>query len=123
MKEEEMRLAKADKRLFFAGVLVGALVAPVALFSAGWIVTSGAANAAAKESADAAIVESLTPICVSQFPQDASRVAQLAKLKSLSQWDRPDFVEQSGWATMPGGSSANNLVASECAERLADLKK
>jgi len=68
-----MRMAKTDKRLFFTGVLVGAFVAPIALFSAGWIVTRGAANAAAKESAQAAMVESLTPICISQFSQDASR--------------------------------------------------
>ena len=116
-------MAKANKKLFFVGVLVGAVVAPIVLFSVGWIVTSGAANAAARESADAAVVEYLTPICVTQFPHDAGRGDQLAKLKSLSQWDRPAFVAESGWATMPGGSSANTLVASECARRLADLEK
>lgn len=114
---------KSDKKWFFTGVLAGAIVAPIGLFVAGWIVTSGAADAAAKESAEAALIERLTPICVSQFPQDASRGAQLAKLKSLSQWDRPEFVAQSGWATMPGGSSADNGVANECARRLADLEK
>jgi len=107
----------------FTGVLVGAVVAPIGLFAAGWIVTSGAANTAAKESAQAAIVERLTPICASQFPQDASRGDQLAKLRSLSQWDRPEFVAESGWATMPGGSSADTIVANECARRLAELEK
>ena len=116
-------MAKSDKKWFFAGVLVGAIVAPIGLFSAGWIVTSGAANAAAKESAQMAIVENLTPICISQFPQDTNRSVQLATLKALSRWDRPDFVVQSGWATMPGSSSANDIVASECARRLAELEK
>ena len=116
-------MVKSDKKWFFIGVLAGAIVAPIGLFAAGWIVTSGAANATAKESATAAVIENLTPICVSQFPQDASRSDQLAKLKSLSQWDRPDFVSKSGWATMPGGSSANTFVANECARRLAELEK
>jgi hypothetical protein len=113
----------SDKKLFFAGVLVGAVATPIALFSAGWIVTSGAAGAATKEAAQAAIVANLTPICLSQFPTDASRAGQLAKLKALSQWNRPDYVTQSGWATMPGGEPANGLVANECARRLADLEK
>jgi len=116
-------MARANKKLFFAGALVGAIVAPIALFSAGWIVTSGAANATAEEAAQLAVLERLTPICVSQFPRDASRHDQLSKLKSLSQWDRPDFVAQNGWATMPGGSSADDLVARDCAERLAGLEK
>jgi hypothetical protein len=116
-------MAKASKKLFFAGVLVGAVVAPIAMFSAGWIVTSGAAGAAAKESAEEAVVENLTPICLSQFSKDASRTDQLAKLKALSQWNRSDFVAQNGWATMPGGGQANSLVATECARRLAALDK
>lgn len=116
-------MVKSDKKWFFTGVLAGAIAAPIGLFAAGWIVTSGVADTAAKESAEAAVIASLTPICVSQFPQDASRGDQLAMLKSLSQWDRPEFVSKSGWATMPGGSSADTVVANECARRLADLEK
>jgi len=111
------------KGVFFAGALTGAIVAPIVLFSAGWIITSGASNAAVKESAQAAVVESLAPICVTQFSEAAGRGDQLAKLKSLSQWDRPEFVTRNGWATMPGGASSNGLVASECARRLAELER
>jgi hypothetical protein len=70
-----------------------------------------------------AVVASLAPICVLQFSEDAKRAAQLAALKEMSQWKRPDFVAQQGWATMPGSDSANGLVASECARRLAELEK
>jgi Mn2+/Fe2+ NRAMP family transporter len=121
--EEKKTMARADKKLFFVGAAVGAVVAPIVMFSAGWIVTSGASQAAAKEAAQAAIVENLTPICLSQFPADATRGTALAKLKALSQWNRADYVTASGWATMPGGGSANGLVASECARRLAALEK
>jgi hypothetical protein len=116
-------MANPSKKLFFAGMLAGAIVMPIVLFSAGWIVTSGAAGAAVKQSAQDAIVASLAPICVSQFPQGDGRAGQLAKLKALSQWSRPDYVTQNGWATMPGGDASNGLVASECARRLADLEK
>lgn len=116
-------MAKADKRLFFAGLAIGAIVAPITMFSAGWIVTSGAADAASEGAVDTALVENLTPICVSQFPQGSARGDQLAKLKALSQWNRPEYVTENGWATMPGGNSANGLVASECARRLAELEK
>ena len=92
-------MAKRSRMIFFGGVVIGAIVAPAVMFAAGWIVTSGAASAAVEDAVDAAVVQSLTPICVSQFPQDATRSEALAKLKSLSRWDRPDYVVQSGWAT------------------------
>ena len=121
--KEEMTLAKVNVKLFFVGVIVGAVVAPIGLFSAGWVLTSGAAGAKAQQSADAAIVANLTPICLSQFSKDAKHNADLAKLRALDQWTRPDFVTKSGWATMPGGGEPNSLVATECARRLVALDK
>ncbi len=115
-------MAVSNRNMFLGGVLAGAVAAPVALFSIGWIVTSGAADAAAKESAEAAMLKSLTPICVSQFSRDVTRDDQLAKLKALSQWDRPDFVAKSGWATMPGSDAANSLVADACSRQLSVLE-
>jgi hypothetical protein len=109
--------------VFFGGVAVGAVIAPIIMFSAGWIVTSGAAGTAARDMASDAVVASLAPICVLQFSADAERTVQLVALKEMSQWKRPDFVAQQGWATMPGSESANGLVASECARRLAELEK
>jgi hypothetical protein len=116
-------MAQSSKKVFFGGVAVGAVIAPIVMFSAGWIVTSGAAGNSAREMASDAVVASLTPICVIQFSEDTKRTVQLAALKELSQWKRPDFVAQQGWATMPGADSANGLVASECARRLAELEK
>jgi hypothetical protein len=116
-------MAKASMKPFFAGILTGAIIAPIVMFSAGWIVTSGASNAAVKDSAQDAVVASLAPICVMQFDAATGRGDHLAKLKALSQWDRSEFVTKNGWATMPGAESANSLVASECARRLAALEK
>lgn len=116
-------MAKHNKGTFIAGVALGAIIAPITAFSVGWIVTSGAADAAARNAANEAVVNSLTPICVSQFSKDNADGEQLAKLKATSKWSRAEFVAESGWATMPGSDSANGLVASECARRLADLEK
>jgi len=116
-------MARTSMGVFFADVTVGAVVAPIIMFSAGWIVTSGAAGSAARDMASDAVVASLAPICVNQFSEDTKRTVQLAALKEMSQWKRPDFVAQQGWATMPGSDSANGLVASDCARRLAELEK
>jgi hypothetical protein len=116
-------MASAGKGLFIAGVLAGGIAVPAVLFAAGWIVTSGASNAAARDSAKEAVVESLAPICVKQFSETSGRDDMLVKLKALSRWERPDFVTRNGWATMPGGKSPNSFVASECARRLATLEE
>jgi hypothetical protein len=116
-------MAKPSKKAFFGGFVAGAVVAPIVLFAAGWVVTSGASKAAVRDAAQDAVVEHLAPICMMQFSKTSARSDQLAKLKALSQWDRPDFVTRNGWATMPGADGADNLVARECARRLAELEK
>jgi len=116
-------MAQLSKKTFIGGFVAGAIVAPVVLFAAGWAVTSGASNAAVRDATQEAVVENLAPICMTQFFQTSDRADQLTKLKALSQWDRPDYVSRNGWATMPGAESANSLVASECARRLAALER
>lgn len=115
-------MTKASIKPFFGGFVAGAIVVPIALFAMGWVVTSGASSAAVRDATQEAVVESLAPICMMQFSKTDERADQLAKLKALSQWDRPDFVTRNGWATMPGSESVNSHVASECARRLAALE-
>jgi hypothetical protein len=116
-------MAIGGKAAFVGGVVLGAIVAPIVMFSAGWIVTSGAEHANAERAADAAIVAKLTPICVHQFSQDTSRNADLAKLKTLDEYTRPNFVMKNGWATMPGSKDPIEVVANACAARLVALAK
>jgi hypothetical protein len=38
-------------------------------------------------------------------------------------WQQGSFIEKGGWATMPGGESANEAVAQACATMLSSLQK
>ncbi|MEA3360877.1 MAG: hypothetical protein U9R17_15930 [Thermodesulfobacteriota bacterium] len=108
---------------FVWGIVVGAIVLLIVVFSAGWVVTSGSAQAKAEEMAEEAVVDHLAPICVARFLQDAKREERLKELKAKSSWVRGDYVEEIGWATMPGAESPAPGVADECAKRIMELKE
>lgn len=107
---------------FVLGVVAGAVALLIVIFSTGWVVTSGSAQATAEEMAEEAVVDHLAPICVAQFLQDANREKRLKELKEKSSWERGDYVEEAGWATMPRSKSPDPEVADECARRIIELK-
>ena len=43
-------------------------------------------------------------------------------MKKPDYWKRGDFVQNQGWATMPGEKISDSGVADECARRLVELK-
>jgi len=108
---------------FVWGMVVGAIVLLIVIFSAGWVVTSGSAQAKAEEMAEKAVVDHLAPICVIQFQQDPNREERLKELKEKSSWEKGSYVKKGGWATMPGSESAEYEVADECARRLLELEQ
>jgi len=108
---------------FVLGIVVGTIVLLIVIFSAGWVVTSGSAQAKAEEMAKKAVVDHLAPICVEQFLQDPNREERLKELKAKDSWERADYVKKTGWATMPGSESADYKVADECARKLIELKQ
>ncbi len=75
----------------------------------------------AEELAQKAVVARLAPICVEQSNQDSEKDQKLEKLKETQSWDRDDYVEKQGWATMPGEKEADSDVAGKCAELLVEL--
>ena len=85
------------------GAVLGAILITIVGFSSDFVVSNDTAQAMAQERSDNAIIAALTPICVAQFKsesqQDMSR--HLAAMKKESSWDRGDYVEKQGWATMP----------------------
>ena len=103
---------------FVFGMGVGAIVLMIIGFAAGWVVTVGAAQQEAKRMAQKAVVDELVPICVAQFEQEPSKAEDLQKLKARSTWARGDFIEEQGWATMPGSESANTDILDECVEKI-----
>jgi len=108
---------------FVWGMVVGAIVLLIVIFSAGWVVTSGSAQEKAEEMAEKAVVDHLAPICVEQFLKDPNREERLKELKEKSSWERGDYVKETGWATMPGAESPARGVADECARRIMELKR
>ena len=110
---------------FAWGMAVGAIVLLIVVFSAGWVVTSGSAKAEAKVMATNAVMDRLAPIAVAQFMQDPNKEARLKEMKKLESWganNRSDYVQEQGWATMPGEKKPDREIADEVAKRLMDLK-
>ena len=100
------------------GAVIGAIVISVLGFSTlGWTL-GGTAERMAKERAEAAVVDVLTPICVEKFHAQADAPAKLTEFKKASTWDRRLIIENGGWATVPGTDAPNKAIARTCAERL-----
>ena len=104
-------------------VVGGAIVLAIVGFSWGGWVTGGTAQKMAEETAEDAVVNRLAPICVEQFNQDSEKQEKLEELKEKSVWDRDDYVEKQGWATMPGEKTPDSKVADKCAEMLIEASK
>ncbi len=107
---------------FLWGAAVGAIALAIVGFNWGGWVTGGTAERMAAGRADAAVVSSLTPICVAQFQKSDDAAAKLTALKEIKSWEQGAYVGKSGWATMPGSTAEpNREVASACAEVLNKL--
>jgi len=119
-------MRKEDIKPVLLGMGIGAIVLLIVIFSAGWVVTSGSAQAKAEEMAKDAVLDRLAPIAVAQFMQDPNKEERLKEMKKLDSYgkdNRSDYVEKQGWATMPGEKEPDSRVADECARRLMELKQ
>jgi len=101
------------------GAVGGAVImATVGFWALGWTLGS-TADRMARDRAEAAVVDALTPVCVAGFEAQAEAEAKLTQFKKIStSWDRRSFIENGGWATIPGRSTPNSDVATACAEIL-----
>ena len=103
------------------GAIGGAVALAIVGFSWGGWVTSSTAEAMADKRAKTATVAALAPICVAQFQQESSFEIKLAELNEASSYQRAAFIQEGGWATMPGSEEGNRDVARACAEMITDL--
>ena len=108
---------------FVWGLVVSAVLTMIIGFAFGGWVTGGTSQRMGKEMADEAVIDRLAPICVTQFNQDPEKDKKLQELKEISSYQRGDYVEKQGWATMPGEKEPDSNVANECAKRLVELEK
>ena len=104
------------------GIAIGAIALLIVVFWTGWVVTSNKAESQGEQMAAEAVVDALAPICVEQFVQDPNKAERLEALKEKSSYQRDDYVEEIGWATMPAAESAVRGVADACAKRILELE-
>ena len=108
---------------FLWGIVIGAIALLIVIFWTGWVVTSSTAEDKGKQMAKEAVLENLAPICVEQYLQDPNKVERFAELKETSSYQRDDYVEKIGWATMPGSESSVRGLADKCAKKIIDLEE
>jgi hypothetical protein len=96
----------------------GAILLTVVGFNWGGWVTGGTADAMAKEIAASAVAERLGLICAAQFNRDPEKAQKLKELKAKNSWDKGTFIENQGWATMPGENKPDRQVADTCANHI-----
>jgi hypothetical protein len=101
------------------GAVIGAVGISVIGFSSfGWTLGS-TAERIARERAQTAVVEVLSPSCVEKFRHQADAAEKLVEFtKVSSSWGRRAIIEKGGWATVPGSDAPNSAVVSACAEQL-----
>ena len=96
-----------------ATVLVG--------FSWGGWMTRGKARDDAAGLASEAVTKRLAAICVVRFKADPQGPHKLRELNAaVGSYDRTEYVQRQGWATMPGEDQPDTRVAEECAKLLAE---
>ena len=115
--------ARATKKVVFWFAVAAVVLTLIVGFNWGGWVTGGSAQAMAVQSGTDAVVQRLAPICVYQFNQDPEKDQKLTELKDTSTYQRRAYVEDQGWATMPGEEEPDSKVADECAKRLMEISE
>jgi hypothetical protein len=98
------------------GAIGGAIAAIVVGFAWGGWVTGGTAAKMETASAEAAVVQAFTPLCVAKAEQQPEK---LAPLKEESSYQRDDFVIEAGWVDSVSEEYRTD-VATACAETLVE---
>jgi hypothetical protein len=76
----------------------------------------------AQQRAEAAVTAVLTPTCVGNFLAQADAPAKLAEFQQTASWQQSEFIAKGGWATAPGSTTPNTVVARACVDQLRKTK-
>ena len=96
------------------GAIGGGIAATIIGFNFGGWVLAGTASDMESASAEAAIVQAFTPLCVARAEQQPDT---LTALKSESTWKQGKFVVESGWVDNVS-KEYQDEVAKNCASTL-----
>ena len=110
--------ARPTKTIVFWSWVASVVLTMIIGFAWGGWVTGGTARSMAETIADDAVVKRLAPMCVTQFKQGPGMDQKLQELAKTDSWQRSEYVEKQGWATMPGEEKPDSKVATECARLL-----
>jgi hypothetical protein len=83
----------------------------------GWV-THGSAAAMAAQAAQDAKTQLAAAYCVSRFDAAPDVSTKLAALKSADTWQRSDFIDKGGWASLPWAKQPIDGAADLCAQKL-----
>jgi len=117
------REARPTKTVVFWSWIGSVVLTMIIGFAWGGWVTGGTARSMAQTIADEAVVKRLAPICVLQATRDPGKAQRLEALGKTDSWQRSEYVEKQGWATMPGEEKPDSKVAEECTRLLMLLTK
>jgi hypothetical protein len=84
----------------------------------GWV-RGATAVSMAEAMAEDAVVKRLAPICVVQVGADPAKDEKLKVMNDLNSYERGEYVQKQGWASMPGEKEPDRKVADACAKLLA----
>jgi hypothetical protein len=115
--------ARPTKTAVFWSWIASIVLTMIIGFAWGGWVTGGTAKSLAETMADDAVVKRLAPMCVVQFKQAPGKDQKLKDLEKTDTWQRSEYVEKQGWATMPGEEKPDSKVAAECARLLMLISK
>ncbi len=115
--------ARPTKTIVFWSWVGSVVLTMIIGFAWGGWVTGGTARSMAQTMAEDAVVKRLAPMCVVQFNRDPGKDQKLKELEKTDSWQRSEYVEKQGWATMPGEETPDSKVASECARLLMLVSK
>jgi hypothetical protein len=102
--------------VFWSWVASVALTVTIGFVWGGWV-TGAKAQGMAEDMAEDAVTQRLAEICVFQFSQDPGKGVKLAEMREASGYQRRAYVEEQGWATIPGEELGRKVV-DECVTQL-----
>ncbi len=86
----------------------------------GWETAGTAANQAQLAVADAR-ARLMAAVCVERFEKSENASDQLASLKKDTDWQRMQFIEDAGWASLPGKADPVSGAVDLCLKRILSV--
>jgi hypothetical protein len=112
------REARPTKTAVFWSWIASIALTMIIGFAWGGWVTGATSRRLAETMAADAVADRLAEICVAQFNQDPGKDQKLEEFKETSAYQRRTYVQDQGWATMPGEEQPDRKVVDECVRLL-----